>query len=183
MNNYAIITGDIVSSRKIAPKIREELYNALDSFVNSLKPQRISAYERFRGDSIQCTATEGKTALRTACLIRCFVLAYVPESKRKKTNSKGYSYAQFDIRLAIGMGSIDFVHETELSRSDGEAFEKSGSALDSLKGKSERMTILAEDTTAEQRMGHHYYPHGRHSAKMDTKRGGTGAPQIAGHKR
>ncbi len=145
MKNYAVITGDLVSSRKIDPKIREELYTAIDDFAKQLKKQWLHQYDRFRGDSLQCTAASIPAALQAALLIRSFVMADVPPGKKKKPASKGYSSTQFDIRIAIGTGNIDFINEKNLSGSDGDAFARSGEALDSLKNKSERFILRTGD--------------------------------------
>lgn len=133
MKQKAVITGDLVSSQKIKALLREELYNDIDAFAKSLKRKWISSYERFRGDSIQCVAVQTGLSLRVALMIRCFVKSYQPSETKKKSARKGYTSAQFNIRLSIGIGTIDFINEKKLSSSDGEAFVLSGLSLDELK--------------------------------------------------
>ena len=145
MKEYAVITGDIVSSRQIETRTKESLYIAIDDLAKSLKRKWIDKYERYRGDGIQFSLNNVGNALKTALLIRCFVLSYLPVSKRKKTSSKGYINTQFDIRLAIGIGGVDFINEKKLSSSDGEAFVLSGLSLDNLKKGNERMIVKSGD--------------------------------------
>jgi hypothetical protein len=143
----AIITGDIVSSTAIEPKARQKLYKATSSFLESLKNVYLSSYETFRGDSLQCKATEPAFALRAALLIRSFFRAYTGNDKKtvKPKKSKGYFTTDYDIRLAIGMGEADFIDEGKITSSDGEAFRLSGEALDNLKDSSQRLVIQTPD--------------------------------------
>lgn len=153
MNKYAIITGDIVSSRKIEPQQREKLYADIDTFLNSLKKKWIRSFETYRGDSIQCEANSPELSLRVALIIRCYVMAYVPEESRKKIllwqkkgmPSKGYFNVAFDIRLAIGIGEVDFIRRRKITSSDGEAFQLSGEALDNLKEDYRRLVFKSDD--------------------------------------
>ncbi len=147
MSRTAIITGDIVSSRGIDKTTRENLYTAIDEFARSLRRKWIDKYERFRGDSIQCSVHSLSQALHTALLIRCFVMSYTSLKKKKQT-AKGYLTTQFDIRLSIGIGTVDFLNEKKLSSSDGEAFVLSGHSLDNLKKSSERMVLKTTDEAA-----------------------------------
>jgi DNA-directed RNA polymerase specialized sigma subunit len=137
----AIITGDIVSSTKLQPKERQQLYNNTDSFLKSL-PAYINSYETFRGDSLQCQAIDPAMSLRVALLIRSFFRAYTTTDKKKTLlkKSKGYFTTNYDIRLAIGMGETDFI-DKKITSSDGEAFRLSGHALDSLKDSTQRLVI------------------------------------------
>jgi hypothetical protein len=55
--------------------------------------------------------------------------------------TKGYFTTDFDIRLAVGIGEVDFIKKNKLTSSDGEAFRLSGEALDSLKYEPQRLTV------------------------------------------
>ncbi len=136
---YAIISADFIASRKIEPAVRTALYKEIDKQLGRETKKWISNYQRFRGDAIQCQAASAALSLRAALIVRCSIMAYTPAQRGAPT--KGYSNTQFDIRLAIGIGVVDFINTQQLSRSDGEAFVLSGTALDALKTANERMTI------------------------------------------
>ncbi|KAI9452840.1 hypothetical protein F5148DRAFT_1289408 [Russula earlei] len=144
MKQKAIITGDIVSSQKIEPGKREQLYTDVGSFLNSLKGKWITSYETYRGDSLQCEVKATKDALRVALIIRTYMMAYSSQKsklplKKKRVPSKGYFNNEFDIRLAVGIGAVDFIKRKKITSSDGEAFRFSGEALDSLKDENQRL--------------------------------------------
>lgn len=145
---HSIITGDIVSSQNIPPKMREKLFDDLAVFLKELKKKWINNYEAFRGDSIQCEAKSPEMALRIALMIRAFLKGYLSEEElpkaeanRVEERTKGYFTTEFDIRLGIGIGKIDFIKKNKLTSSDGEAFRFSGEALDNLKQVAHRLTV------------------------------------------
>ena len=149
MKLYGIITGDIVASQAIEPKIRQRLFKDTDAFLLQLASKWLSHYETFRGDSLQCAVPAPEYALRVALMIRCFFKAYIPgkglmpvaSKGKKKQSAKGYFTTAFDIRLAIGIGEADFIQKDKISTSDGQAFRLSGEALDHLKSESSRMAV------------------------------------------
>src|SRR5882757_6038937 len=149
MGKHAIITGDIVASRSIAPLQKKKLYADIDEFLHSLQKKWLLDYETYRGDSIQCEALSPELSLRVALIIRSYIMAYIPEeikkkivkSQKKGTLSKGYFNIAFDIRLAIGIGNVDFIQRKNLSGSDGVAFQLSGEALDDLKDDNRRLVV------------------------------------------
>lgn len=149
MNLHGIITGDIVASQAIAPKIRQQLFKDTDAFLLQLSNDWIRRYETYRGDSLQCEAIAPAKALRIALMIRCFFKAYIPgkglahttSKARKNASAKGYFTTAFDIRLAVGIGEVDFIEKNKISSSDGQAFRLSGEALDSLKKESSRIAV------------------------------------------
>jgi hypothetical protein len=148
MKIHGIITGDIVASQKIPPRIREKLFEDIAIFLKDLKKKWIDSYEMFRGDSIQCEAKNPEMALRIALMIRAFFKGYLSEEElpkaeanRVEERTKGYFTTDFDIRLAVGIGEVDFIKKNKLTSSDGEAFRLSGEALDSLKYEPQRLTV------------------------------------------
>ena len=122
--------------------------------MKSLKAEGwLSAFEMFRGDSLQCVISNKENVLRVALMIRAWMKSYSPlktETKQMqyqaigKLKTKGYFSGQQDIRLAIGIGKVDFL-KNKLSDSDGEAFHLSGQGLDSLKDTSYRMIVQTTD--------------------------------------
>jgi hypothetical protein len=145
---HGIITGDIVASQRIKPKVRQQLFDDIAIFLKDLKKKWISGYETFRGDSLQCEVKSPEMALRVSLMIRAFFKGYLSEEElpkaeanRVEERTKGYFTTDFDIRLAIGIGEIDFIKKNKLTSSDGEAFRLSGEALDNLKQESSRLIV------------------------------------------
>ena len=155
MKITGIITGDFVDSRGMSVKGRKKLYNDFKKFMEELKKQKwLNGYELFRGDSFQCIITNTPEALKVALMIRAFIKSYIsPEQKaaydkntgKGKMTSKGYFPGKQDIRLAIGIGAVDFLKKKSLAHSDGEAFYLSGDTLDKLKGMPYRMMVKTFD--------------------------------------
>ncbi|MBS1597996.1 MAG: hypothetical protein JST75_07205 [Bacteroidetes bacterium] len=159
MTIYAIITGDIVSSGKIKPAARQQLFESINDLLKKMKKKWIREYETYRGDSLQCVAASPKEVLRAALIIRSFMKAYAITSfkskmlqRKKKSIAKGYFTTSFDIRLAIGIGKADFINKKKISSSDGEAFRFSGGTLDKLKHSSYRLAIKTPHTDFDQQI-------------------------------
>jgi hypothetical protein len=161
MPNHGIITGDIVSSREIEIPIREKLFEDIGLLLKELKKKWISAYETYRGDSLQCETKTPEDSLRVALIIRSFFRAYFPEEFRPKTlvkkgaktiTSKGYYATNFDVRLGIGIGSVDFIKKNKITSSDGEAFRLSGEALDNLAQGPQRLGLKTFNALLNEQM-------------------------------
>jgi hypothetical protein len=156
---HGIITGDIVASQRIAPKVRQKLFEDIAIFLKDLKKKWIGSYETFRGDSLQCEVKSPETALRVALMIRAFFKSYLSEEElpkaeanRVEERTKGYFTTDFDIRLAIGIGEIDFIKKNKITSSDGEAFRLSGEALDSLKQESYRLLVKTYNANFDEQL-------------------------------
>lgn len=109
----AIITGDIINSRKVEvdlwmPKLKEELSKV------GIEPKD---WEIYRGDSFQ-VKTSPKNALEVAIKLKASIK----------------QFKLLDIRMAIGIGSISYLSE-KITESNGEAFINSGECFESLKKK------------------------------------------------
>lgn len=121
--NYAILTGDIVKSSALKSEDREKLSKTLlratkylrDIFAHSI-PSNIDI---FRGDSWQLLVTKPEMSLKIAVMLRAFL-------KKDMNNPK------IDTRIAIGIGTIDFVQNNKISYGDGEAFRISGMSLEDM---------------------------------------------------
>ena len=146
MEIHGIITGDVVSSQSIEPSIRQKLFEDTNAFLKELKKKWINSYETFRGDSLQCDVKSPEAALRIALIIRAFFRSYIPAEVQQNPvkedrPTKGYFSTDFDIRLAVGIGEIDFIKKNKITSSDGHAFRLSGEALDELKQQSTRLSV------------------------------------------
>lgn len=149
MQQKAIITGDIVSSQRVEPADRAFLYDELQNFLRELKERKLLAkYEPYRGDSFQCEVKDIQQALRTALIIKCFIKTFqrgiFPFSGSNKRKAKIITAKHIDIRLSIGIGSIDFIKRS-LSVSDGEAFRYSGEGFDKLKNSNQQLYLKTGD--------------------------------------
>lgn len=117
----AIITGDIVDSTKMTAEERVSMLQLLQYLPVVLSPLDKMDIDIFRGDSFQIKVAEPSKVLRIAILIRAIFRA------NKFTDNK----AQWDARMAIGIGSLDYESDT-ISTSDGEAYRLSGRGLDTI---------------------------------------------------
>jgi len=144
MNNrlYAVITGDIVGSRRFPPHVRETIYNNLESLSERIQDQFAEsvAYRPsiFSGDSWQILVKKPERSLRIALYFRAGIIAESVEER-------------VDTRLSIGIGEVDYVPDGNVSGGDGEAYRISGEPL-SGKKMPELMMLgftdrLASDTT------------------------------------
>ncbi len=91
---------------------------SLPEVVSSIADMRI---EMFRGDSFQIGVKEAGKSLKVAIAIR----AYLRSNRFIRSNQ------QWDARMAIGIGSLDYEYDT-LATSDGEAYRVSGRGLDDI---------------------------------------------------
>jgi hypothetical protein len=126
---YAVITGDIVGSSKLTIKQRVHFLEILKtSFTNIEKifPGIIrSPFEIHRGDSFQGVLSGPENALSVSIIIRVNLRESFKTQRRRKA---------LDARIAIGIGSIDFLPNGRGTEGDGEAFRLSGPVLDEMKG-------------------------------------------------
>ena len=115
----AIITGDIVDSYQMTVDERTSILRLLQSLPLLLSPLYKTNIEIFRGDSFQVKVAEPSKVLRIALAIRAII----------RTNRFVGNNKQWDARLAIGVGTLDYETDS-LSTSDGEAYRLSGRGLD-----------------------------------------------------
>ncbi|MCC7568801.1 MAG: hypothetical protein KO463_04210 [Candidatus Methanofastidiosa archaeon] len=118
---YAVLTGDIVGSRKLSAEQLDAVRTRLDWCAGRLN--RLTAnlvhgrVDVFRGDAWQMLLTEPARALRAAFYARAALLAF----------------EDCQTRIGIGIGPVDRIAEDRISQSMGEAFVLSGRALDEMK--------------------------------------------------
>lgn len=126
---YAVITGDIVGSSKLTINQRDRFLKILKTSFASIDKIfpgiMCSPFEIHRGDSFQGVLSEPEKALSASIIIRVNLRKDFESQRRRKA---------LDARIAIGIGSIDFLPNGRGTEGDGEAFRLSGPILDEMKG-------------------------------------------------
>lgn len=120
---YAVITGDIVNFSKLSAEERERLQLTLKKGATALRrafkgnvPLDVDV---FRGDSWQLLVADPAKSLRIGLFYRAFLRAATATSK-------------WDTRMAIAIGTVDFVPDNRVSKGDGQAYWYSGKALEEM---------------------------------------------------
>ncbi|WP_449253186.1 hypothetical protein [Brevundimonas naejangsanensis] len=120
-NAYAVLTGDLVNSSRLdaadLDHQRQRLYFAVEEVRRSDPDLIIGDLQFFRGDSWQLALRKPGLFLRMAVLLRAALLSELPRG---------------DTRIAVGLGPAELLDETSVSKSVGEAFTRSGLALDEM---------------------------------------------------
>jgi hypothetical protein len=139
---YSVITGDVVGSSKLSTAERKRLLVVLNeasrAAQRSFGKEVPLPIDIFRGDSWQLVVTEPKEAIRIGLFLR---------AEFRATWGRGTS----DTRLAIGIGTINFIPARRVSEGDGEAFRRSGSALEGMKN-DVRMELSLPDKALEKNL-------------------------------
>ncbi len=135
--NHAVISGDFIGFSDLPADVREASYYRLRQAGEELKRMFPSAMpwqvDMFRGDGWQFLLTDPMVSLRAALFFRAYLRA----------RAGGHPT---DVRLAIGIGSIDYVPDNRVSAGDGVAFRLSGRLLDEMTGRtSGSMRLAVED--------------------------------------
>lgn len=135
----AVLTGDIVSSRSLPNKSHwlRKLQDIIEKRSGLPKKPR---WGIFRGDGFQVELADPSEALRLAILIRAG-LRSIPE----------FSKLKLDARIAIGIGEKGYTGKS-VNESDGQAYQWSGAALDSLKNENHRLEIVTPWQTIDKPM-------------------------------
>ena len=143
---YAVITGDLVKSRKIRNEDVEFVIASLkDCFleINRLLLNGKGKFELYRGDSFQYLIPEPQKALLIGIIIRAKLRTYEPTNSivTQKKTEKPIKYAFSDARVAIGLGKMSYDAD-RVTESQGEVYEKSGNAFDKLEKNNDRLLIV-----------------------------------------
>ena len=138
-----VITGDIVDSSKISPKVREALYKGLEAYFKILENKKKGfKAETNQGDWFQAYCKDVSQILRYALLIKTWLKSFPVEDgnlKFKKEMPKSV-----DARMTLGIGEVDFL-SSRLGNSDGAAFRLSGRLLEKIKKTSRTLAVEVED--------------------------------------
>lgn len=126
----AIITGDIIASRKLVnqEKWLLPLKKLFSTWGESPKDWKLD-----RGDFFQVEITDSKEGLLKAMEIKALIKKVAPQDERKKIST-------IDVRMAIGIGEKNYTGES-ISESNGSAFINSGEKFDLLKKENSTMGI------------------------------------------
>lgn len=128
---YSVVTGDVIASSRLSTANRRTLHEAMTATSASLqkafKKDLLAEVDIFSGDSWQMVLTAPVLALRAALFYRAGLLARMESH-------------QFDIRMALAIGTIDFIPGNRVSQGDGEAFQLSGRAIEAM-GKGANMRL------------------------------------------
>lgn len=127
MLKHAVITGDIVGSRRI--ENQQMMMQTLKETLHELKGQYGGSYEVFRGDSFQIEVPNAANGATVAIATRANLIAKSQDSGKL-----------WDARVAVGVGNQGKAKKT-LAESNSEAFILSGLALDEAKHDGERLKI------------------------------------------
>ena len=143
---FAVLTGDIVKSRKL-PK--GEIENVIElvkkTFADAQKKILGTKiyFQIYRGDSFQAVISKPELALIIALMLRTRLRSFVPRTKSRKNimSKKTVSYAYSDARIAIGIGKIENLKKRNILESQGEAFVLSGHLFENIDKKNDRLAI------------------------------------------
>jgi hypothetical protein len=123
---YAVITGDIAGSSRLAGEQRRKLLDVIHQSFQSVEDilgnETIAfPFEVFRGDSFQGVLAQPEKAFIASIIIRAEIRkAFVTTLKDA-----------FDARIAIGIGTIDLMGKRG-GEGDGDAYRYSGLTLDKM---------------------------------------------------
>jgi len=146
MDINAVITGDLVKSRRIHEGDMDTVINSLKSTFGDINKYLLGnngKFEIFRGDSFQGLVPQPELALLVSIIIRAKLRTFEPSfsSAGKRNPKKPILHAYSDARISVGIGKISYNGKT-IAESQGEAFERSGHALDRMKTGNERLAVI-----------------------------------------
>jgi hypothetical protein len=120
---YAVITGDMIGFSKLPAKQRQRISRIMKegskAVQKALKGDVPLGADVFRGDSWQLLVSEAAVSLRVGLFLRAYLRAAMGTNK-------------LDTRMAIGVGTVDFVPNDRVSRGDGQAYRYTGNGLEQM---------------------------------------------------
>lgn len=118
-----VITGDIISSRKLSSKIwMEDFKKLLTSFGKNP-----TEWDIYRGDEFQLEVKNPEESLMIALQIKSY-----------------FKTLKLDVRMSIGFGDITYKAK-KISESNGTAFSRSGEIFETLKKQKVNLAINSGD--------------------------------------
>jgi hypothetical protein len=123
---YAILTGDIIGSRKLSAKDLEAVFGHVRELWQTFGQHHggavVGTLEVFRGDGWQAALKEPALAVEAAVFLRATFRAQESDIR-------------VDSRIGIGVGRVEHLEADRLRESNGEAFQRSGGILEKLEKK------------------------------------------------
>ena len=126
----AILTADIINSRKLSSKI---WINDLKAFLNTFG-QSPNDWEIYRGDEFQLEIKNPEDALLVAFQLKAF-----------------FKSIKLDIRISIGFGEKTY-KSRKITESNGSAFIRSGEIFETLKKQKLNLAISSADTIFDEEL-------------------------------
>ena len=126
----AILTADIINSRKLSSKI---WINDLKAFLNTFG-QSPNDWEIYRGDEFQLEIKNPEEALLVAFQLKAF-----------------FKSIKLDLRISIGFGEKTY-KSRKITESNGSAFIRSGETFETLKKQKLNLAINSADTIFDEEL-------------------------------
>ena len=126
----AILTADIINSRKLSSKI---WINDLKAFLNTFG-QSPNDWEIYRGDEFQLEIKNPEEALLVAFQLKAF-----------------FKSIKLDLRISIGFGEKTY-KSRKITESNGSAFIRSGETFETLKKQKLNLAIRSPDTIFDEEL-------------------------------
>lgn len=134
----AVITGDLVNSSQYDLVTMNALISRLNKEFDRLSgefSEKIVRFSMYRGDSFQGIIEDASLALSIAIRLKALVNSYSTDK-----SSAGNRSPLADVRIAIGIGTGNY-NPDAIHISNGEAFQLSGRALDTMKHDNLKMSL------------------------------------------
>ncbi|MGY5849472.1 SatD family protein [Salegentibacter sp. F14] len=139
----AVLTADLIDSTNYSEDLISHVIAVLkDEFAAIEKKYPSSDFTIYRGDSFQGVLQNPEEALFVVLQLKTAIL-------KISTTEKG-KLREADLRIAIGIGSMDYQGST-IEESNGQAFQFSGRSLDEMKdeGRKTRLKTPNESINGE----------------------------------
>ncbi|OJU13008.1 MAG: hypothetical protein BGN86_07410 [Caulobacterales bacterium 68-7] len=132
----AVLSGDVVGSTKLPFDTFEAARATVSRAVAPTQrwsKAKVFGPDFYRGDAWQLVVGDPNLGVRTAVWLKAFLIA---------------SRLEVDTRIAIGVGDVDMIDPKAITRSTGEAFVRSGRALDDMGQRRGIIFALGDDQSA-----------------------------------
>jgi len=143
----AVITGDLIDSTKYTSQELDTILDVVNQEFEHFRSAYDADFKIFRGDSFQGIVLNPTIALDLVLAIKTAVNK-IPIKNRQISGLP-------DFRIAIGIGTINLKRESILE-SNGEAFQFSGKALDTMKGDYPRLLLKTADDDLNDEFNVHF---------------------------
>ncbi len=143
----AVITGDLIDSTKYTSEELDTILDTVNQEFEYFRSAHDTDFKLFRGDSFQGIVLDPTIALDLVIAIKTAVNK-IPIKNKKISGLP-------DFRIAIGIGTINLKRESILE-SNGEAFQFSGKALDTMKGDYPRLLLKTADDDLNDEFNVHF---------------------------